>query len=292
MRKKIKVEEIENLALDDTTTKKDNDKSDKHKINKTNYNGIGNDVESKSKAINLYSIPKPLKILLGIVMVLLVIFIVLCSVFKLKKVEVEGNTLYDNEKIKKVVLNDSNSWNTLYVFIKYRMTNTKDTPFIDKMNIKMVNPTTLKINVCEKEMLGYIYIPAIDSNAYFDKDGIVIELSKRIIPNVPKVDGLSCAKVVQYEKLPVASSKLEDLLALTRSLKKYKIPPDLIVYLKDDTPSLKYKDVEVPLGKTVEYTPKIERLCQILKSLNNMKGVLHLDKWNSGDSNIIFEKTQ
>ena len=78
----------------------------------------------------------------------------------------------------------------------------------------------------------------------------------------------------------------------SRSLKKYKIPPDLIVYLKDDTPSLKYKDVEVPLGKTVEYTPKIERLCQILKSLNNMKGVLHLDKWNSGDSNIIFEKTQ
>ena len=170
MRKKIKIEEIENLALDDTTTKKDNDKSDKHKINKINYNGIGNDVESKSKVVNLYSIPKPLKILLGIVFVLLVIFIILCSVFKLKKVEIEGNTLYDNEKIKKVVLNDSNSWNTLYVFIKYRMTNTKDTPFIDKMNIKMVNPTTLKINVCEKEMLGYIYIPAIDSNAYFDKD--------------------------------------------------------------------------------------------------------------------------
>ncbi|WP_022748393.1 cell division protein FtsQ/DivIB [Lachnobacterium bovis] len=280
MQKKRRFEEAEDFSLENIT------------IDNIEESQEGTKSKAKSKEKNFNAIPKPLKIFVGIAMVLLIIFIVLCSSFKLKKVEIEGNTLYDNEKIKKVVLNDGNSWNTLYVFLKYRMTKTKAVPFVDKIEVNMVNATTLKVHVSEKEILGYIYIPAINSNAYFDKDGIVVELSQRIIPNVPKVDGLSCAKVVQYEKLPVSSKKLDDLLALTRSLKKYKIPPDLISYSKEDTPNLKYKDIDVPLGKTLEYTPKIERLCQILKSLNNLKGVLHLEKWNYGDSNIIFEKTQ
>jgi len=35
-------------------------------------------------------------------------------------IEVEGNRLYDSEVIEKAVLNDDFSWNSLYVFVKYK----------------------------------------------------------------------------------------------------------------------------------------------------------------------------
>lgn len=236
--------------------------------------------------------PLFLKVLIAFVVTIIIAFIVICNVFTVKNVKVEGNTLYSNEKIKKTILNDEKSWNTLYVYLKYCVKDTEDMPFIDTMEVEMKNPHTLNIEVYEKGILGYIYIPSINSNAYFDKDGIVVEISKRIIPNVPKVEGLSCAKVVQYEKLPVKSDKLIDLLALTRAIKKYKIPPDSISYADEDAPVLKYNEVLVTLGKTVEYTPKIERVCQILKTVKDLKGTLHLEKWSSDNTNIVFEKTQ
>mgnify|MGYP000255413098 CR=1 FL=1 len=41
------------------------------------------------------------------------------------------------------------------------------------MSISLDSPHTLHISVYEKGMLGYIYIPGINENAYFDKDGFV-----------------------------------------------------------------------------------------------------------------------
>ena len=55
------------------------------------------------------------------------------------------------------------------------------------MEIELKDPRTLNIKVYEKGMLGYLYIPAISENAYFDKDGFVVETSSDVISNVPKV---------------------------------------------------------------------------------------------------------
>ena len=85
--------------------------------------------------------------------------------------EVEGNELYDAKVIEKVVLNDDYSWNSLYVYLKYRFVSTRDVPFVDTMEITLKDPQTLHIKVYEKGMMGYLYISSIDENAYFDKDG-------------------------------------------------------------------------------------------------------------------------
>ena len=69
-------------------------------------------------------------------------------------------------------------------------------------------------------MLGYIYIPGINENAYFDKDGFVVETSSDTVPGVPCIDGISCDKVVLYEKLPIKQTMLEDILELTQGLKR------------------------------------------------------------------------
>ncbi len=123
-------------------------------------------------------------------------------------------------RLKNMVLNDEYSWNSLYVDLKYRFVDIGEVPFVDTMEVSLDNPHTVHIKVYEKGMLGYLYINSIGQNAYFDKDGFVVETSTEVIDGVPKITGISCEEVVLYEKLQLENSDiLRDLLNLTQTLK-------------------------------------------------------------------------
>ncbi|MGN1158408.1 MAG: cell division protein FtsQ [Agathobacter sp.] len=234
-------------------------------------------------------------ILLAVLSTILAVAIgalLLVKVFVVKDVKVEGNVLYDENLIKTTVLNDEYSWNSLYVLLKYTFTDTKQIPFIDTMEITMEDPQTLKIKVYEKGLLGYLYIPAIGQNAYFDKDGIVVETSTRIIENVPRMEGLECNTVVLYEKLPIDDKLLKQLLTLTQSLKRDGLEPDAIQYGVKNAPVLKYENVDVNLGSIEYLTQKVERIKKILPELEGMAGTLHLENWDEQTTNIVFEKAE
>lgn len=233
------------------------------------------------------------KLLIGIlvfmILTIIAIFIVI-NVFVVKNVKVEGNELYDEQLITDTVLNDEYSWNSLYVLLKYTFIDTKEVPFIDTMEVTLEDPQTLKIKVYEKGMLGYLYISAIGENAYFDKDGFVVETSTRIIENVPKMEGLSCDEVVLYEKLPIENQQLRDILTLTQALKREGLGPDAIHFGLEQAPVLYYGDTEVWLGSNELLTQKVTRLKEIMPSISVMQGVLHMENWTEESSNIIFEK--
>lgn len=233
------------------------------------------------------------KVLIGILvfMILIVIAIfVVINVFVVKNVKVEGNELYDEQLITDTVLNDEYSWNSLYVLLKYTFVDIENVPFIDTMEISLADPQTLKIKVYEKGMLGYLYIDAIGENAYFDKDGFVVETSTRIIEDVPKIEGISCDEVVLYEKLPIDNQKLRELLTLTQALKREGLEPDSIHFGLEQSPVLYYGDTEVWLGSIELLTQKVARLKEILPNVKGIAGVLHTENWTEETANIIFEK--
>ena len=233
------------------------------------------------------------KVLIGILvfMILIVIAIfVVINVFVVKNVKVEGNELYDEQLITDTVLNDEYSWNSLYVLLKYTFVDIENVPFIDTMEISLADPQTLKIKVYEKGMLGYLYIDTIGENAYFDKDGFVVETSTRIIEDVPKIEGISCDEVVLYEKLPIDNQKLRELLTLTQALKREGLEPDSIHFGLEQSPVLYYGDTEVWLGSIELLTQKVARLKEILPNVKGIAGVLHTENWTEETANIIFEK--
>lgn len=235
------------------------------------------------------------KVLIGVlvfmVLIVIAVFVVL-NVFVVKNVKVEGNKLYDEQLITDTVLNDEYSWNSLYVLLKYTFVDIKEVPFIDEMEVSLADPQTLRIKVYEKGMLGYLYISSIGENAYFDKDGFVVETSTRIIENVPKMEGISCDEVVLYEKLPIDNQKLRDTLTLTQALKREGLEPDSIHFSLEKSPVLFYGETEVWLGSTELLTQKVTRLKEILPSIKDVAGVLHMEGWSEESSNIIFEKKQ
>ena len=233
-----------------------------------------------------------LKTLIIVLFVIAVIILIALKVFTVKKVVVEGNDLYEQQIIEDAVLNDDFSWNSLYVFLKYKFTDTDSIPFVDTMEISLDSPTTLHISVYEKGMLGYIYIPGINENAYFDKDGLVVETSSDIVPDVPRIDGINCDEVVLYEKLPIEKSKLKEMLEVSQALKRESLVPDTITYGCEDEPVLSYGNVQVSMGDNKLLTQKIERLKAILPSVEGSSGTLHLEDWTEQSTNIVFDKSE
>ena len=218
---------------------------------------------------------------------------IVVEVFTVENVVVEGNEWYSSSQIEEMVLNDEYSWNSLYVTLKYRLVDIGEVPFVDAMEISLDDPHTIRVKVYEKGILGYLYIPVLGQNAYFDKDGFVIETSSKLIPDVPKVTGVRCSEVILYEKLPLEDeSILRMLLNLTQTLKKYELEPDEIAFDEKDGAVVYYGDIRVIVGEEAHLSQKIIRLSHILPQLSGMKGTLHLENWTEETTDIVFDKEE
>lgn len=207
--------------------------------------------------------------------------------FKLTKVQVTGNELYTDRQIKESVLNDEYSWNTLYVVLKYKLFKMKEIPFIDEMEIQLRSPNKIQIKVYEKAIIGYI--EANDQNVYFDKDGFVVEISKRRIENVPKVEGIECREVVVYEKLSLKDENaLSLLLTFSHQLQKYERIPQTIAFGENNGLSADFGSIRAEIGDAKYLIEKVMRLDAIMPQLKGKKGVLHLENWTPLTTDAVF----
>lgn len=215
--------------------------------------------------------------------------LVVIKVFTVEQVEVEGNELYLDSQIESWVLNDKYSSNTLYVYFKYKLFPVQSVPFIDTMEVSLSSPQTVYIQVYEKGMIGYIYMPTMGQNVYFDKDGFVVETSSNTIEGVPEVTGLTCQDATLYEKLELdQKGALKTLLTVTQTLKKYDLEPDDIDYGEQGEITVHYGGITVKLGDTEELTEKVVRLEKIMPNLEGLSGTLHMEDWTEDTTDITF----
>lgn len=230
-------------------------------------------------------------IILSLLLLVALTAFVVIKVFTVEKVVVEGNVLYSNRQIEEMILNDEYSWNSLYVNLKYHFTEMGEIPFVDEMEISLDDPHTIHVKVYEKGILGYLYIPILGQNAYFDKDGFVVETSKEKIEDVPKVTGVKCNEVILYEQLALEDPLiLRELLNLTQTLKKYDLLPSEIRFDDSKGAVLTYEEIRVVVGSDENLSQKIIRLSYILPQLKGMSGTLHLENWTEENTDIIFDK--
>ncbi len=218
--------------------------------------------------------------------------LIVFKVFTVEKVAVTGTERYSDEVIENWLLDDENSWNSLYVYFRYKFEEPKELPFVETAKVTLKSPHTLKIEVFDKILLGRVYINTLGQYAYFDKDGVVVEMSSEVIEHVPKINGLDVEKIVLNEKLPIkGKSVLKNLLTLTQVLKKYELIPDSIKYGEEGNYTLKYGKISVALGQAQNFNKKIVRLSYIMPKLDGEKGVLHLESWTENTTDITFERS-
>lgn len=215
--------------------------------------------------------------------------ILIWKVFVVKSVSVKGNEIYTDKQIEDWVLDKEYSWNSLYVYFENKFNKTEEIPFVDSLQIRLKSPQKLEITVVEKGILGYLYVPSLGKNAYFDKDGFVVEISSEVIPGVTKINGLSVQTAELYKKLSIGenSKLLRTLLSVTQLLKKYERVPEVIL-IQNSNVYLSYGAIQVNLGSGTDLNEKILRMDQILPQLDGMSGMLHLETWSETNTDIYF----
>lgn len=249
--------------------------------------------ENKKKQKQKKSWKFKLSLVLILVALLALAVVIGVKGFTVKKVIVKGNEHYPDEKIEEILLKDDYAWNSLYVYFKHKFAEPERIPFVDTMEVSLKSPHTLQVQVYEKGLLGCVYMEALGQNAYFDKDGFVVEMSSEVIENVPTVSGLEVEEIVIYEKLPIkGKSVLKNLLSLTQTLKKHNLVPQSIHYGGDGSYTLSYGTVTVLMGQAQNFSEKAVRLAYILPKLEGLSGTLHLEGWTEDTTDITFEKAQ
>ncbi len=251
------------------------------------------EVEMKKKA-NIQKLPNirlkvHIIIFLGIINIMLFSFYLLLTHYAVKNVMVEGNKHYSASEIQAMIMTGYFGDNSLYLSIKYKNKDIEGIPFVETMDVVVESNDTIKINVYEKALAGYIEY--LGRYMYFDNEGIIVEASKVITKGIPQVTGLSFNHVVLHEKLPVENeSVFQNILTITKLLNKYGIICDKIQFDNNYNVTLGYNKVKVDIGQLKDLDEKLMQLQYILPSLENEKGTLDLQNYTLDKKTITFER--
>ena len=144
-------------------------------------------------------------VLISILMVLVISVLTFLLVFHVKEIEVIGNTRYTAEEIKAKALTERYSSNTVLVTWLAGNQEVDDVPFINGFKIEKVSNQKIRIIVSEKQIIGYIKDK--DKDAFFDKDGMVVEvLESEVVEPEPEVEE---PKMVDGKQV-IAAEAVED----------------------------------------------------------------------------------
>ncbi|MDD6491362.1 MAG: cell division protein FtsQ/DivIB [Firmicutes bacterium] len=229
--------------------------------------------------------------LLVLVIGLIAAYSYIIANYTVTTVYVEGNVHYTNEEIINMVMEGRYGNNSLLLSARYKDKSIVGVPFVEKMDVSVVDPHTIKIEVYEKALAGYVEY--LERYMYFDKDGIVVESALEKTPGVPMVTGLTFDHVVLYEPLPVENPEIfETILSITQLVNKYSLSVDRIYFGSDGSLTLYFTDVKVALGVGANLDEKIMKLQYMLPELEGKSGTLHMENYTEETKNVSFETEQ
>lgn len=229
---------------------------------------------------------------------LLLILVIVCGgllyvekEYQITNVTVTGCDYYTEDEIKEKVMHGKFGKNAAYLYLKYRYFSPDDIPFVEKIDIELVNHNEILISVYEKSMIASVFY--MNEYLYFDKDGIVIESSPEKMEEIPVIDGLDISSIGLHEKLGVEDDDIFDvILNLSQLLRQYEITTTRVCFNYKEEVILYCGKIKVLLGKDSGYDDKIAELAGIIKKAkkNNLKGTLDMSGYVPGQSEIIFKE--
>ena len=243
----------------------------------------------REKAARIFKIV--LKILLILVVLCAIAFVYIRTCYKLKSIKVTGTDHYTDQQMVDIVTGGKNYGNTLLFILESRLNPAQDVTFIDKIDVTYVNRNSVEITVYEKAMAGCIKYN--DQYAYFDGDGIVLEISDAKLDDVPCIEGLTSDSVEQGKKLDVGDSGFfQEILTMTQLIYKSGIQIDKITYDTDQNLILHKDGIKIRIGDGENLETKFMNLESILESVKGKKGTLDMSNYSESQRNVIFKENK
>lgn len=204
-----------------------------------------------------------LRFILVIIIVLLPI-ITLSFFFRIKEVEVIGTDLYAKDEILEYLVETEADKSSIFLYLKYKYFKKSSIPFVDKVEIELININKINIYVYDKVITGAIEY--MGEYMYFDRDGVIVESANDLYNDVPLIKGLYYNKIILNQKLEVAKDELFDIiLNITNQIQYNKVNVEIIEFNCQFEVKLYCGDNIVLLGKEDTYDEKLAELSGILK---------------------------
>ncbi len=230
-----------------------------------------------------------LKFCIGVVLAGMVIVGLSLTLFQIKTISVEGNTIVSDEEIQADVITGEYQTNGIYEwFINFVQPKT-DIPFTESYHISFKSPSHLVINIDEVDILGFIAL-SDGTYAYFDSDGKVVEVSDRLVAGYLPVNGITSDEATVGKALPIQTRCMNVMLQVTKGLTKYDIPADAVYFTDEREIAVQSGTILLDFGTFTYLDEKIMRLQYILPNLEGKTGTLHLETWTPENKDIIFEE--
>ncbi|MBO6016017.1 MAG: cell division protein FtsQ/DivIB, partial [Lachnospiraceae bacterium] len=149
-------------------------------------------------------------------------------------------------------------------------------------------PDSIRIMVYEKALAGCV--ETLGNYIYFDRDGIVVEISDKKTDGIPLVIGLQIGSFALNQPLPVDDESIfGDILMVTQLLASYEIRASKLYFDRSRNLTLYFDDARVQLGADKQMEEKLMLLKNILPSLEGKKGVLRLENYDENTKSVTFE---
>lgn len=224
--------------------------------------------------------------LIGILILFGIPAAVFISTFRLQNVTVKGATRYTPEEIQEKVIQTRWDHNSLLLYLKMKYFTEINIPFIQSIDLELVDNHSVNILVYEKKVTGCVEF--LGEYLYFDKDGIVVESSAKRLEDIPQIKGLHFNKVILHEKLEVPKADLFDvILNLTQIIDKYEMDIDTISFNSKYEVTVDCGDIRVQLGKRSTYDEILAELKNILPEVKGKKLVIDMREFSKNTDSII-----
>ena len=245
-----------------------------------------------------YENPKKTRLFVILCVIIALAIVIAGGVFfvlffcNIEKVNMSGNTVLIQEEIEQDLFVDEYDKNAVILIIRNIVKPRKDIPFVESMDITMDDLNTISIDIHEKELIGYL-MDADKNRIYYGSDGKVAEISRLKVKGIPRVlpEGEMSAVSVGAD-IPIREKSRRELLALQRDLKNNEIKVSRIEISEEGNFTLYHKDIVIKLGTASSMTEKVMRLKYILPKVKKKVGILHLEDWTEGNTDIVFEMVE
>ncbi|MFI3237655.1 MAG: FtsQ-type POTRA domain-containing protein [Lachnospiraceae bacterium] len=221
------------------------------------------------------------------VILLLIAMFVVVQIFTIQTVVVNGSTHYTDDEIEEMIIKEKWEYLSFWLSFKYQNKTVEYIPFVESIQVSVVSPDTVKIEVYEKKLAGYVM--HLGEYVYFDNDGIVVEVTRELENSVPLVTGITFDQVVLHEPLPTEDTAVFlQILEISNLLEKYELSVDKIYFDSNLNMTLYMYDVRILLGDSDYLYEKIMCIRDLENDLSGMQGVLDLENYTSDTSVITF----
>ena len=242
-----------------------------------------NTKKNKNKAVKNKKgkIRKQAKIVLGIIVIVIVTILLLCSpIFDIKNIEISGNSKNSNEKI--INFSGLKLHTNIFKFNKGLIkSNIKENAYIENVEITRKLPSTVQIEIEERE--AKYMLQFADSYVYINNQGYMLEISNEKL-DVPILIGFTTdlSNIKAGNRINVADlNKMNMVIKIYEAAKSNGLG-ELVTKIdisneKNYTIILEKEGKTVYLGDCSELNTRILYLKSILETSQGKRGELFLN---------------